>query len=128
MAFSILLKKNHLQSPIAIQKSNLPEIKAGGLGKDLNLRVDVRHTNENDRHFYLRFDTTRRFFAGERSYFHDNWRVFAVRAHWWSFADRPGGPLVHQHMLAGLSCIFTSTCLLDLLHLHQHLLAGLFCT
>ena len=89
---------------------NLPEIKAGGPVKGLNLRVDVRHTNENDRHFYLRFDTT---LAGERSYFRDHGQVFCYGAHRRSFADRPGGPLVHQHLLAGLCCIFTSTCLLD---------------
>ena len=68
------------------------------------------------------------FFAVRTIYFCNNRQFFAVRAHRRSLADRPGGPLVHQHLLAGLCCIFTSTCLLDLLHFHQHLLAGLFCT
>ena len=77
----------------------------------------------------FRFDTT---LAGERSFFRDtlrtivfsrhpendlffrdNRRFFAVGAHRRSLADRPGGPLVHQHLLAGLCCNFTSTCLLD---------------
>ena len=68
--------------------------------RGLNLRVDVRHTDENDRHFYLRFDTT---LAGERSFFRDNRRFFAVGAHRRSLADQPGGPMVHQHLLAGLA-------------------------
>ena len=95
---------------------------------DFNLREDVRHKHENNRHFYLRFDTTLRVFLQENncifgtiggfspwepSYFRDNRWFFAVRAHRRSLADRPGGPLVYQHLLAGLCCIFTSTCLLD---------------
>ena len=36
--------------------------------KDLNLRVDVRHTHENDRHFYLRFDTTLGVFSQENDH------------------------------------------------------------
>ena len=106
------------------RKATCPTVKAGRLVKDFNLREDVRHKHENDRHFYLCIDTT---LTRERSFFRDNRLFFAVRtivfshnrqffavgAHRRSLADRPGGPLVHQHLLAGLCCIFTSTCLLD---------------
>ena len=79
-------------------KATCPTVKAGGPVKDLHLRVDVRHTNENDRHFYLRFDTT---LAGERSFFCDNR---------WFFAVGPTG----SHLLTNqVAQWFTNTCLLD---------------
>ena len=91
----------------------------------------TQHLQENDRFFCdtLRTIVFSRHPENNRFFFSCNdRRFFAVGAHRRSLADRPGGPMVHQHLLAGLCCIFTSTCLLDLLHLHQHLLAGLFCT
>ena len=51
------------------RKATCLTVKAGRLVKDFNLREDVRHKHENNRHFYLRFDTTH---AGERSFFRNN--------------------------------------------------------
>ena len=125
MAFNILLKKKHLCPQSQYSKAILPEILADQV-KGLNLRVDVRHTNENDRHFYLRFDTT---LAGEQSYFRNNRWFFASggppAVTCWPTRWPTGSPTLacwtllqfHQHLLAGLAASSPALAYWTFLHL-----------